>query len=155
MELISHAFENGSKIPNKYTAYFENIIPPLSWSDVPMGVKSFALIMDDPDIPDFAKEKFGIEVWDHWVVFNIPANLREIKEGIAPIGASGVGTRKEKVYMGPRPPDKEHRYFFKIYALDSMLNISEGSTKTEVEKAMDGHVLAKAELVGLSAPPKK
>lgn len=104
--------------------------------------------MDDPDIPSLAKEKFNIEVWDHWIVFNIPPATKEIPEGQNSFGILGKNTGGKNAYGGPCPPDREHRYFFKLYALDVMLDLSEGVTKKQVEEVMPGHILAQAELVG-------
>jgi len=107
--------------------------------------------MDDPDIPDFVKQSRGIEVFDHWVVFNLQPTTNDqllIEEGVEPKGVAGVNSVGENKYTGPCPPDGEHRYFFKAYALDSTLSLNAGSSKTEVEKAMEGHIIEKAELVG-------
>ena len=148
MNLTSQAFENNGKIPEKYTCDSDNISPPLEISDVPKNTKSLVLIMDDPDIPDFAKRKFKIEVWDHWVVFNIPQNIKKIEEGKNHEGVLGINTRGNVAYGGPCPPDKEHRYFFKLYALDKVLKLKEGSTKLQVEQAMQNHILAESVLIG-------
>jgi len=148
MKLTSPAFQHNGLIPSKYTCDGESINPSLLISDVPVKAKSLALLMDDPDIPEAAKKNFNIEVWDHWVVFNMPASTMEIKEGKMPSGVLGSNTRGNNSYGGPCPPDREHRYFFKLYALDTMLALKEGATKKEVETAMVGHVLAKAELIG-------
>jgi|SRR3989338_2783889 len=149
MKLTSPAFTEGGKIPSKYTCDGQNINPPLQFSDVPKGAQALVLVMDDPDIPDFAKEKFNIEVWDHWVIFNIPADTREIPEGKNPPGKLGRNTGGNNTYGGPCPPDREHRYFFKLYALDAELELPEGATKAEVEKVMKNHVLAEAKLMGM------
>jgi len=148
MNLTSPSFAPHGKIPSKYTCDGENISPPLRIEHVPANAKSLVLIMDDPDIPEFVKKKFNIEVWDHWIVFNIPPNTTEIKEGQNPVGILGKNTRGNNAYGGPCPPDKEHRYFFKLYALDMMLDLPEGVTKKQVEDAMEGHILKLAELVG-------
>jgi len=145
MKLTSPAFEHEGKIPAKYTCDGENINPSLKITDVPSGAKSLVLIMDDPDVPKYLR-KDGM--WDHWVVFNIPASLREMKEGEEPAGTHGIGTGGNLNYMGPCPPDREHRYFFKLYALDTELNLPEKATKQQVEKAMEGHILANAQLMG-------
>ena len=145
MKLTSTAFEHQGKIPSKYTCDGANISPPLSISDVPSQAKSLVLIMDDPDVPKHLR-KDGM--WDHWVVFNIPASLTEIKEGEEPEGTHGIGTSNNLDYNGPCPPDREHRYFFKLYALDTELKLPEQAKKQQVEKAMEGHVLAKTELMG-------
>ena len=149
MKIASPVFKNNGKIPEKYTCDGINISPPLEFSDIPKNAKSLALIMDDPDIPDFVKQKFKIEVWDHWILFNIPSNTNKIEEGKNPEGILGVNTSKKPSYQGPCPPDKKHRYFFKFYALDIILNLKEGATKKEVEKAMKNHVLEQAILIGL------
>ncbi len=145
MKLTSTAFEHQGKIPSKYTCDGANISPPLNISDVPSQAKSLVLIMDDPDVPKRLR-KDGM--WDHWVVFNIPASLTEIKEGEEPEGTHGIGTSNNLDYNGPCPPDREHRYFFKLYALDTELKLPEQAKKQQVEKAMEGHVLAKTELMG-------
>ncbi|PIN75924.1 YbhB/YbcL family Raf kinase inhibitor-like protein [Candidatus Woesearchaeota archaeon CG10_big_fil_rev_8_21_14_0_10_37_12] len=146
---IEFVFENNGKIPAKYTCNGENIIPPLQFQNIPEQAKSLVLIVDDPDIPDFVKESRGIEVFDHWVIFNIPSHVRTIEEGKVPEGIQGKNSAGNNAYTGPCPPDREHRYFFKLYALDITLNLSEGATKTEVERAMQGHILEQAELIGL------
>ena len=148
MKLTSSAFKEGGKISSKYTCDGENIIPSLTFFDVPAKTKSLVLVMDDPDIPDFVKQKFGIKVWDHWIVFNIPPETREVHEGKNPLGLLGKNTGGKNTYGGPCPPDREHRYFFKLYALDTKLDLPEGVTKSEVEAAMEGHILAEATLIG-------
>lgn len=148
MKLTSPAFTDGGKIPSKYTCDSQNINPPLTFSDVPEDAKSLVLIMDDPDIPDFVKDKFGIKVWDHWVVFNIPPTTKGVMEGKNLPGKLGKNTGGKNAYGGPCPPDREHRYFFKLYALDTHLDLPEGAAKAEVEKAMKGHILAEAKLMG-------
>jgi len=145
MKLMSPAFEHEGKIPSKHTCDGENTNPPLTISDVPSGAKSLVLIMDDPDVP---KHLRADGMWDHWVVFNIPANLSEVEEGEEPMGTNGIGTSGNLKYNGPCPPDREHRYFFKLFALDTQLDLPEKSTKADVEKAMAGHVLFHAELMG-------
>lgn len=148
MKITSSAFEHNGRIPVKYSCDGENVSPPLSFADVPEQAESLVLIMDDPDIPGFVKEKMGIDVFDHWVVFNIPPSTIVVEEGGVP-GKQGKNSRGEAKYTGPCPPDKEHRYFFKLYALDAELDLREGATKDEVESAMTGHVVMKAELIGL------
>ena len=143
MELTSPAFKHGGKIPSKYTCEGENISPPLKIEDAPLDIKSFVLIMDDPD----AVKPTG-KIWVHWVVFNISPETEEVLEGEPPKGIAGEGTRGELEYLGPCPPDGEHRYFFKLYALDEELSLKEGATKEEVEDAMEGHILEEAELIG-------
>jgi Raf kinase inhibitor-like YbhB/YbcL family protein len=146
MKLSSPVFENGSKIPSKYTCNGEDINPPLNISGVPSSAKSLVLIMEDPDVP---KNLRPDGMWDHWIVFNIPPDTGEILEGRDPRGVNGKGTGGNLGYMGPCPPDREHRYFFKLFALDKTLDLPEGAKKVEVEKAMKGHVLEKTELIGL------
>ena len=145
MKLTSTAFEHQGKIPSKYTCDGANISPPLRLSDVPAQAKSLVLIMDDPDVPKHLRQD---GMWDHWVVFNIPVSLTELKEGEEPEGTHGIGTSNNLNYYGPCPPDREHRYFFKLYALDTELKLPEKAKKQQVEKAMEGHVLAKTELMG-------
>ena len=137
LTLSSAVFKENGIIPGKYTCDSENVNPPLSISGVPAGAKSLALIMDDPDIPQAVKERFGISVFDHWVVFDIPPETTEISEN-----------KKPSNYTGPCPPDREHRYFFRLYALDTMLALPEGAPRAEVEEAMQGHIVESAELVG-------
>ena len=149
LQLTSTAFSNNEKIPSKYTCDGSDTSPPLSINGVPAVAKSLVLLMDDPDIPEFVKQKFGITVWDHWVVFNIPPTTTSIAEGKNPPGVLGRNTGGKNAYGGPCPPDREHRYFFKLYALDTMLDLPVGAAKAEVEQAMKGHILAEARLVGL------
>ena len=146
---LASVFQNHGKIPAKYTCTGEGISPPLTISDVPINTKSLVLIMDDPDIPDFVKESRGIEVFDHWVVFNISPETRSVEEATEPKGILGKHSAGKLGYTGPCPPDGEHRYFFKLYALDKMLDLNEGSTKAEVEKTMKDHIIEQAELMGL------
>ena len=150
MKITSPAFENNGNIPSKYTCDGKNISPPLNISDVPEGAKSLVLIMDDPD----AVLPAG-KVWDHWVIWNISPFTKEIKEGEQPRGVRGRGTSNNLTYKGPCPPDRVHRYFFRLYALDSGLQLPEGSMKAEVETAMKGHILTKAELMGRYERPKE
>ncbi|MBU4480339.1 YbhB/YbcL family Raf kinase inhibitor-like protein [Patescibacteria group bacterium] len=148
LQITSSAFQDNQTIPVKYTCdVAENTNPPLKISGITEGAKSLVLIMDDPDAP--------AGIWDHWVKFNIPVSGSEfnIEEGIEPVGISGVGTSGNSGYSGPCPPDREHRYFFKVYSLDEMLDLSEGATKNEIEKAMEGHILQQGELVGLYIRP--
>ena len=148
MNLTSPAFSHGGTIPRKYGRDFENINPPLLIEDVPTSAVSLVLFMDDPDVPKAA----GVPVWDHWVVFNMSPELRQIPENWQVEGVRGIGTRGELNYGGPRPPDREHRYFFKLYALDCTLELPEGASKDEVVTAMAGHVIKTTELMGRFAP---
>jgi Raf kinase inhibitor-like YbhB/YbcL family protein len=102
--------------------------------------------MDDPDVPKHLRDD---GMWDHWVVFNMPASARDIKEGEEPEGTHGIGTGGNTNYHGPCPPDREHRYFFKLYALDAKLDLPEKATKAQVEGAMENHIMAEAELMGM------
>lgn len=145
MKLTSQAFEHEGSIPPKHTCDGENISPPLSIEGVPEKAKSLALIMDDPDVPKNLRED---GMWDHWVVFNIPPSTSEIPEGQEPEGVHGKGTGNNTDYYGPCPPDREHRYFFKLYALDTELDLKEGATKAEVERAMAGHIIEETQLMG-------
>lgn len=149
LTLTSSAFSHQGKIPLIYTCDGENISPPLTLSGVPAQTKTLVLLMDDPDIPEFVKQKFNIVMWDHWVVWNIPPTTHEIPERKGPQGVLGNNTGGKAAYGGPCPPDREHRYFFKLYALNTSLDLKPGSSKQEVEMAMQGHILAQTELVGL------
>ncbi len=148
LTLASPAFEAGASIPSKFTCDGEHINPSLSISGVPEGARSLALIMDDPDVPKALRPD---GVFDHWVLFNIPPDTKEIPESgsAGVVGANGAG---KNAYAGPCPPTQyepsEHRYFFKLYALDATLSLQEGATKAEIEKAMQGHIVAQTELVG-------
>ena len=146
LEIKSPAFENNTSIPSKYTCEGDNINPPLKVSGVPEATKSLILIMDDPDVP---KNLRPDGIFDHWIIFNIPPTLTEIEEGSEPPGIPGLNGTGSHGYIGPCPPDKEHRYFFKLYALDTILPPPSIVTKKEIESAMDGHVIEEAELVGL------
>ncbi len=148
MILTSPALKHGDMIPERYGRDFDNVNPPLIIDDVPSNAVSLVLFMKDPDVPAAA----GVPVWDHWVVFNIPAETSTIPKGWATTGVRGVGTRGELDYGGPRPPDREHRYFFKLFALDTMLDLPEGSSKQQIIEEMNGHVLASSELMGRFAP---
>lgn len=146
LELTSPAFAHGQPIPVRYTCKGEDISPALAWGEPPAGTQSFALIMDDPDAP--------VGTWVHWVLFNIPASARGLSEAF-PTDASlpdgslnGTNSWGRTGYGGPCPPSGTHRYFFKLYALDEPLAINAGADKGELEKAMVGHILASAELMG-------
>ena len=145
MKLSSQAFKHNDKIPSKYTCQGQDINPPLEIAEVPEGTKSLALIMDDPDVPERVRKD---KMWVHWVAYNIDPKTRAIKENIPTLGTLGKNTGGMNRYMGPCPPDKEHRYFFKLYALDTMLSLKDGATKDELLKAMEGHILAQCELIG-------
>ena len=149
MQIRSIAFKDGKEMPSLYTCDGNKINPPLYFSEVPHGTKSFVLLMQDPDIPDSAKQNLSIDVWDHWIVFNIPGDTREIEENTIPIGKYGRNTNGNNTYASPCPPYGIHRYIFNLYALDSMLSLPEGVTKDEVINAMQDHILVEAELIGL------
>ena len=136
---IKSIFSDGEKIPVKYTADEEDINPSLEISGIPEGAKTLALIVDDPDAP--------MGTWVHWLVWNIPASKSKIEENSIP-GTQGTNDFRKQGYGGPSPPSGTHRYFFKLYALDTELNLPEGSKKAELEKAMQGHILATAQLIG-------
>ena len=140
MKLTSPAFANNGAIPSEYTCDADDLSPPLSISDVPANAKSLSLIMDDPDAP--------VGTWDHWVVFNINPSTKQIAEGAEPEGVGGKNSWGRTGYGGPCPPSGTHRYFFKLYALDTTLNLPEGSAKKELERAMQGHIIAQAQLMG-------
>lgn len=146
MQIISPVFKNNGLIPSLYTCDGEDLNPPLKINNVPEATASLVLIVDDPDVP---KSVRADGVWDHWIVFNIPPDIREIAEGEGTKGVYGSGTSGNYDYHGPCPPDGKHRYFFKLYALDMMLNLKEGALKKEVEQAMKDHIIEKAVLIGM------
>ena len=139
MKLTSPAFEHNKLIPAKYTCQGEDINPELAIADIPQAAKSLALIMDDPDAP--------VGTWVHWVVFDIKTVSR-IEEDSIP-GKQGINDFRRNNYGGPCPPSGTHRYFFKLYALDKKLGLPEGIKKSDLEKAMQGHIVAQTELIGL------
>ena len=145
MELTSTAFSYNESIPAKYTCDAENINPPLSFTGVPIEAKSLALLMWDPDVPRTIRSDGN---WDHWVVYNMPAGTLGISEGAKEPGLVGLNSRGELKYGGPGPPDGEHRYFFKLFALDSQLSFESEPTRQGVLEAMNNHVIVEAELMG-------
>lgn len=150
LRLTSTAFAHQGEIPTRYTCEGEDVSPPLAWSEPPQGTKSLALIVDDPDAPD---PKAPRMIWVHWVLYNIPSDARGLPEEAdgtsLPKGTqAGRNDWKRQDYGGPCPPIGRHRYFHKLYALDTVLTDLGAPTKAELEKAMQGHVLAEAELVG-------
>ena len=157
LTLTSPAFAAGHDIPSDYTCEGGDVSPQLKWSGVPQGTKSLALIVDDPDAPDPAAPRM---TWVHWVLYNIPPTTLQLSEAIEP-EALPAGTREGKNdwkrtgYGGPCPPIGRHRYFFKLYALDSVLPDLHTPTKAQLEKAMEGHILAKAELMGTYQKARK
>jgi hypothetical protein len=142
LQLVSSAFKHNEYIPKKFTCDGEDINPPLLIDNIPSGAKSLALIVDDPDAP--------IGTWVHWVVWNIDPNTREIKENSVPKGTQqGMNDFRKHGYGGPCPPSGTHRYFFKLYALDNMLDLGANAKKSDLEKVMKGHILEKTEIIGL------
>lgn len=146
MELQSLAFFIGSTIPYQYTCDGANVSPPLAWDSPPAGTVSFALVMEDPDAPK--------ETFTHWVVYDLPANLRHLPEGITTEphlphgGVQGVNDFGQLGFSGPCPPQGTHRYFFKLYALDQLLGLPPGATKSQLLAVMEGHILEAVELMG-------
>ena len=150
LSLVSDAFTHGGVIPSRHTCDGEDISPQLVWQDVPTETKSLVLIVDDPDAPDPEAPKM---TWVHWVLYNIPSSSSGLREGIdnaeLPEGTmQGLNDWKRVGYGGPCPPIGRHRYFFKLYALDADLTDLHKPTKMKVEVAMQGHILAQAELLG-------
>jgi Raf kinase inhibitor-like YbhB/YbcL family protein len=153
LALRSSAFEPAREIPTRYTCEGEDVSPPLAWGDPPAGTRSFALIVDDPDAPD---PKAPLTTWVHWVVYDLPADLRALPEGagaggLPPGARSGVNDWKRADYGGPCPSVGRHRYFFELYALDVTLGELGQPGKAGLERAMQGHVLARGELMGTYA----
>ena len=146
MKILSPAFQHEGMIPVKFSCKGDDISPPLKWENAPAGTKSFVLVCDDPDAP--------MGTWDHWLLFNIPASVTELPEGVPaqaelPNGARhGKNSWGRKDYGGPCPPGGTHRYFFKFYALDTLLDLKPGASKRELLNAMQGHILAQTELMG-------
>jgi len=147
LTISSSAFTSGGDIPKKFTCDGADVSPELSWSNLPSGTQSLALIADDPDAP--------AGTWTHWVLFDLPAGATGLPEGVAKVDELAGGGRQGRNdfrrigYGGPCPPSgKSHRYFFKLYALDRMLQLKPGATKAEVEQAMQGHMLGQAEWMG-------
>jgi Raf kinase inhibitor-like YbhB/YbcL family protein len=148
--ITSPAFAPGADVPTLFTCEGSDISPPLEWTGAPDGTKSFVLIVDDPDAPDPAAPKV---IWVHWVLYNLPPGTTGLPEGVNPKDLpqgtrEGTNDWKHTGYRGPCPPVGRHRYFHKLYALDVMLGDLGTPTKAGVEKAMEGHVLAQAELMG-------
>ncbi|MBK8335058.1 MAG: YbhB/YbcL family Raf kinase inhibitor-like protein [Sterolibacteriaceae bacterium] len=148
--LTSRAFGHNESIPRRFTCEGDDVSPDLAWSNVPPGTKSFALVVDDPDAPDPAAPKL---TWVHWVLYNIPQNAIGLATaataGELPDGTrEGLNDWKRTGYGGPCPPIGRHRYFHKLYALDTVLPDLGAATKAQLEKALADHVLAKAELIG-------
>jgi Raf kinase inhibitor-like YbhB/YbcL family protein len=146
LTIKSNAFSDGSEIPKMHTCEGADTAPALEWAGAPSGIKSFALIVDDPDAPDPKAPKM---TYVHWVLYNIPASVNRL-DGEAPGGArDGLNDWKRAGYGGPCPPIGRHRYYFKLYALDGMLgDLGKAATKADLEAAMRGHVLEQATLMG-------
>lgn len=147
LELTSAAFQEGATIPKQHTGDGADSSPSLEWTDPPQGTKSLALICDDPDAPR--------GTWVHWVIFNLPADIRELSEAVSTAKTLANGARQGKNdfgnvgYGGPAPPrGKPHRYYFKLYALDTTLDLAAGATKDQLLAAMKGHVLDEGQLIG-------
>jgi len=146
IEVKSTAFQGGGMIPKQYTCDGADVSPPLSWTSVPEGTKTIALICDDPDAP--------MGTWVHWVLFNLPADVKELPENVPTQmtletgGVQGTNDFGNIGYGGPCPPGGTHRYYFKLYALDTQINLQAGATKRDLLKAMEGHTLAEGQLMG-------
>jgi Raf kinase inhibitor-like YbhB/YbcL family protein len=147
MKVTSAAFEEGASIPKKFTSDGDNISPQIAWTGIPTDTKSIALICDDPDAP--------IGLFTHWVLFNLPADTKELSEGVQtqktlPNGAKQGANDAGKIgYTGPCPPSGTHRYFFKVYALDTEVKLDPGIRVTQLQKAVQGHILAEGQLMGI------
>ena len=142
MKITSPAFEHNTFIPSKYTCDSININPPLKFSDIPLEAKTLLLIVDDPDVP--------MGTWIHWTIWNISPKTTEISEDSSPReGTEGITSFGRTGYGGPCPPSGTHRYFFKLYALDKTLDLKSNSYVRDIEKAIEGHIIEKAELIGL------
>jgi Raf kinase inhibitor-like YbhB/YbcL family protein len=147
LSISSPAFEEGGKIPSKYTCDADNVSPEIRIEGVPEGTVSFVLVMDDPDIPDTVKQARGIEKFDHWAVYNIGADTTVLAEGKS-VGTGAVNSTGKTSYTGPCPPDREHRYFFRLYALSGTLNFIQAPTLDELETAARGMMIESATLMG-------
>lgn len=146
LRVTSTAFRHGEAIPARYTADGADVSPPLAWEGAPRGTRSFVLVCDDPDAP--------MGTWVHWVIYDLPATTTRLEEGVPAQrelpggGRHGRNSWGRTAYGGPSPPSGTHRYFFRVYALDTTLGLPPGKTKEEVLRAMEGHVLAQGELMG-------
>lgn len=150
LSLTSPSFSNGGEIPSEFTCEGKDCSPELAWTRIPDNTKSFVLIVDDPDAPDPAAPKM---TWVHWILFNIPASIRELAAAIPstalPAGTQqGINDWKRTGYGGPCPPIGRHRYFFKLYALDTQLQFVKPPKKADLEQAMAGHIVGQAVLMG-------
>jgi len=141
MKITSKAFNDGTSIPDKFTKYGENRNPPIHFEEIPEKARSLALVVDDPDAPG--------GTFTHWLLFNVDPKIKDIKEDCVPVLATqGKNDFGEVEYDGPKPPSGEHRYFFKAFALDTVLPLSRGINRSALEREMDGHVLDSATLMG-------
>jgi hypothetical protein len=146
IKMTSFAFEEGGMIPKKHTCEGKDVSPPIAWGTVPSGTKALALICDDPDAP--------MGTWVHWVLFNLPGSAKELPESVPPqkilanSAKQGTNDFRKIGYGGPCPPGGTHRYYFKLYALDTELNLEPGATKSQLLKAMEGHILGEGQLMG-------
>ena len=148
LSLTSPDFQHMGTIPKRFTCDGADVSPTIRWSGVPAGTRSLALIIDDPDAPDPAAPKM---VWVHWILYNLPAGLEGLPEAVSalPTGAlEGLNDWKRTGWGGPCPPIGRHRYFFKLYALDTELDLESGITKAQLLEAMENHILAEAQLMG-------
>ena len=146
MKISSQAFKNGGQIPVKYTKYGENRIPPIHLEELPANTRSLAMIVDDPDAPN--------STFNHWLLFNLDPHVVDIKENVVPVMATqGRNDFGSVDYGGPMPPSGEHHYEFKAFALDTVLPLSRGARRDELDREMRGHVLDKASLMGKFARP--
>jgi Raf kinase inhibitor-like YbhB/YbcL family protein len=145
MQITSPVFENEGLIPTKYACDGEKVNPPLDFLEVPPGTKSLALIMEDPDVP---RQLRPDGMFDHWLVWNMPASTKGLAENSEPPGVVGQNTRGTLEYVPPCPPDRQHRYFFTLYALDATLQLERKSGKADLMKAIEGHIIEYAQLMG-------
>ncbi|AAD19015.1 hypothetical protein CpB0906 [Chlamydia pneumoniae TW-183] len=145
MQLLSPAFAYGAPIPKKYTCQGAGISPPLTFVDVPGAAQSLALIVEDPDVP---KEIRSDGLWIHWIVYNLSTTITNLAEGAEIFAVQGLNTSGKPVYEGPCPPDKQHRYFFTLFALDVVLPEEENVTRDQLYEAMEFHIIEQAELMG-------
>ena len=145
LNITSPAFAMNGLIPARFTCDGKNISPELNFSNIPERTVSLALTMEDPDVPKTARPD---GMWNHWIVWNIPKDTTTLKEGSVPPGSVGTNTGGQTAYAGPCPPDREHRYFFALYALDAKLTLPEGATKEELLSAIAPHIIEKATLMG-------
>jgi len=140
MSITSPAFNYGEALPIQFSCDGENVSPDLDWFGIPDGTVTLALIMDDPDAP--------VGTWVHWVLYNLPVDIPGLRQGASGVGLDGKNSWNQTGYGGPCPPGGTHRYFFKLYALDTSLDLKAGATKMALESALEGHVLGQAELMG-------